>query len=75
MKKNTLRIETMKFEIANNWIFPQRELANHVLTSSDRICPKAWIFDCEAAARTAADKLNKAEAKHGRINAVACIID
>lgn len=30
----------MKFEIASNWIFPQ--LANHVMTSSDRICPKAW---------------------------------
>ena len=75
MKKNTLRIETMKFEIANNWIFPQRELANHVLTSSDRICPDAWIFDCEAQAAWAAAKLNKTEAKRGRIYAVACIID
>ena len=67
--------KTVKFEVANNWIFDERELANHVMTASDRICPKAWIFDCEAAARTAADRLNKAEAKHGRINAVACIID
>jgi len=75
MKKNTLRIETMKFQIASNWIFDERDLANHVLTASDRICPKAWIFDCEADARRAADRLNKAEAKRGRINAVACIID
>jgi len=65
----------MKFEIANNWIFSKRDLANHVLTSSDRVWPAAWIFDCEAAARSAADKRNKTEAKYGRISAIACIID
>jgi len=63
----------MKFEIANNCIFRSRE--NHVMRSSDRICPDAWIFDCEDQAACAADKRNKTETKHGRINAVACIID
>jgi len=67
--------KTVKFEVANNWIFSKRDLANHVLTSSDRIRPDAWIFDFEAQAAWAAARLNKTEAKHGRIYAVACIIN
>jgi len=63
----------MKFEISSNWIF--KDDANHVMSASDRICPKTWIFDFEAQAAWAATKLNKTEAKHGRINAVACIIE
>jgi len=63
----------MQFEIVNNWVFSSRE--NHVMTSSDRVWAAAWIFDCENQAIAHAAKLNKVDAKYGRVNAVACIIN
>ena len=64
----------MKFEVASNIIFFEKDDANIVIVSSDRICQKEWIFDCEAKARTAVEGLNKSRYTYG-IYGVACIID
>jgi len=65
----------LKFEIVQNLVFAERDRPNQVLRAEERPYPCSWVFLSERAAGWATEKLNKTEAKLGRVNAVSCIID
>ena len=67
--------KVIKFEIVQNLISAERNRSNQVLRAAERPYPCSWVFLSERAATWATEKLNKTEAKLGRVNAVACIIE
>jgi len=76
MEKVKMKFEkVIKFEIVQNLVFAERDRPNLVLRAEERPYPFSWLFDSERAAAWGTEKLNKTEAKHGRVNAVACIIE